>query len=334
MKRNISGRLVLGLVRFPAMALVAMLGTNAASAATIVKYYHLDAVGSVRAVTDESGNVVEQHPYLPFGEEWCAPAICASDPAGTAKRFTGKERDNETNLDYFGARYYRANIGRFTTPDPAYTLQDNLVDPQKWNRYAYVRNNPLRYIDPDGRIINDAALQNNREYQKWKAQYLSQEGGPSQWNALNDDPGITVNVGWDTKGMASVTAGYVWDDSGKLTTVNVTVAAKTGKLGNAMDAEAGYVYGSTIEDAKERHAYVLAHELAHVEFAQTATGRTELRQRDQDAAFLEQKRQELGLAGYTRSPEVSSTHERVMRGAHERETGADRRAQEVLGSNP
>jgi RHS repeat-associated protein len=54
---------------------------------------------------------------------------------------------------YFGARYYGSKIGRFTTVDPAYTWQENLVDPQRWNRYAYARNNPLRYVDPDGRAI-------------------------------------------------------------------------------------------------------------------------------------------------------------------------------------
>jgi RHS repeat-associated protein len=53
---------------------------------------------------------------------------------------------------YFGARYYRADIGRFTTIDPVYTWKENLEDPQRWNRYTYVRNNPLRYVDPDGRV--------------------------------------------------------------------------------------------------------------------------------------------------------------------------------------
>ena len=43
------------------------------------------------------------------------------------------------------------DVGRFTTVDPVYTWQENLEDPQRWNRYAYVRNNPLRYVDPDGR---------------------------------------------------------------------------------------------------------------------------------------------------------------------------------------
>jgi RHS repeat-associated protein len=58
---------------------------------------------------------------------------------------------------YFGARYYASKIGRFTTVDPFYTWRENLVDPQRWNRYAYGRNNPLRYVDPDGRAIDVVA---------------------------------------------------------------------------------------------------------------------------------------------------------------------------------
>ncbi len=54
---------------------------------------------------------------------------------------------------YFGARYYRAEVGRFSTVDPVVTFDENLVDPQRWNRYAYARNNPLKYTDPDGRWI-------------------------------------------------------------------------------------------------------------------------------------------------------------------------------------
>ncbi len=54
---------------------------------------------------------------------------------------------------YFGARYYRADVGRFTTIDPVYTWEESLVDPQRWNRYSYVRNNPLRWVDPDGEAI-------------------------------------------------------------------------------------------------------------------------------------------------------------------------------------
>jgi RHS repeat-associated protein len=304
------------------------------TAPQVVEYYHLDALGSVRAVSNASGQLVERHDYLPFGEE-CTTGNCAAPlRAAQPRQFTGKERDAETGLDYFGARYYGSRIARFTTVDPVYTWTENFVDPQRWNRHAYSRNNPLRFTDPDGRIINDAALQNNRDYQKWKADYLSQEGAQSQWNALNDDPGITVNISWDSRGMSSVTDGYVWDETGKLTTVNVTLAAKTGNISHTMNASDGYVYGSTIKKGKERRAYVFAHELAHVEYAQTAAGRAALQQRDQDVAFLEQRRQELGFAGYTSSSEVSSIHGRVVQGALERDIGADKRAWEVLGNKP
>jgi RHS repeat-associated protein len=119
----------------------------APAAAQTVEYYHLDALGSVRAVTNQAGAVLERHDYLPFGEE--------VNPPGTTntRKFTGKERAAETGLDYFGARYYGARTARFTTVDPVYTWRENLVDPQRWNRYAYVRNNPLRFTDPDGRQI-------------------------------------------------------------------------------------------------------------------------------------------------------------------------------------
>src|SRR5262249_25044886 len=111
-----------------------------------VEYYHVDAIGSVRAVTDALGATVLRHDYFPFGEEYLP-----TPPTNDAKRFAGKERDAETAFDYFGARYYRNWSGRFTTVDPAYDWQQNLPDPERWNRYAYVRNNPLRFVDPDGR---------------------------------------------------------------------------------------------------------------------------------------------------------------------------------------
>jgi RHS repeat-associated protein len=125
------------------------------SPAQVVQYYHLDAVGNVRVVTDQAGNVIERHDYLPFGEE-CTTGPCAANPGvgtGQPRKFTGKERDAETGLDYFGARYYASKIGSFTTPDPVYTWRENLLDPQRWSRYVYGRNNPLRYMDPDGREL-------------------------------------------------------------------------------------------------------------------------------------------------------------------------------------
>ncbi len=72
-------------------------------------------------------------------------------------KFTGKERDPESasgasnGLDYFGARYDNSNFGRFMSPDPLSGTPLHMINPQKWNMYAYVVNNPTKYVDPDGR---------------------------------------------------------------------------------------------------------------------------------------------------------------------------------------
>jgi RHS repeat-associated protein len=65
------------------------------------------------------------------------------------QKFTGKERDVETGLDYFLARYYSGAQGRFMRPDDPFVDQFP-EDPQSWNLYAYTRNNPLRFVDPTG----------------------------------------------------------------------------------------------------------------------------------------------------------------------------------------
>jgi len=84
-----------------------------------------------------------------------SPSVFASDVPeenrdALAKLFTGKERDSETGLDYFGARYYSGAQGRFTSPDAPFADQ-HANDPQSWNLYSYVRNNPLAIVDPSGR---------------------------------------------------------------------------------------------------------------------------------------------------------------------------------------
>ncbi len=149
--RRWTAALLLGVALAPAA-----LGVNSGR----VEYYHRDALGNVRVVTDETGQVLERHDYLPFGEE-CTTGACATNPgvaSGQPRRFTGKERDSETGLDSFGARYYAQHVGRFIAIDPVFTWRENLLDPQRWNRYAYGRNNPLRYVDPDGRATLPAMI--------------------------------------------------------------------------------------------------------------------------------------------------------------------------------
>src|SRR5882672_2657936 len=126
--------------------LTAFANSTAASAQDVVTYYHADAIGSVRMMTSATGTVLERHDFLPFGEEWVPPS-----PNPERRLFAGKERDSESALDYFGARYYVSGTGRFVTVDPILDVQSALVDPQRWNRYSYVSNRPMKFVDPDGR---------------------------------------------------------------------------------------------------------------------------------------------------------------------------------------
>ncbi|MFO0508677.1 MAG: RHS repeat-associated core domain-containing protein [bacterium] len=91
------------------------------------------------------------HRGLAAANALIAPGLCECFyDSGKRSRSTGKERDAETGLDYFGLRYMSATQGRFTSPDP---LRDQHPEyPQSWNLYAYVRNNPLLFYDPNGGI--------------------------------------------------------------------------------------------------------------------------------------------------------------------------------------
>lgn len=115
------------------------------------QYLTQDAIGSTRLITDSNGNPVERRDFYPFGGTIIAtpgngrtcevPANCPglggySVDVGMTLQFTGKERDAETGFDYFGARYFSAAQGRFTSPDPLLN-SGQPGNPQTWNRYVY-----------------------------------------------------------------------------------------------------------------------------------------------------------------------------------------------------
>jgi RHS repeat-associated protein len=117
-----------------------------------------DHLGTTRVVTNMANPTtpVERHDFMPFGEEISiTPASPQYTVAGYAPAvsvpllFTGKERDAETGLDYFGARYLSSNMGRWMSPDPSNWGVD-FYNPQTWNHYSYVGNNPLSNTDPNG----------------------------------------------------------------------------------------------------------------------------------------------------------------------------------------
>jgi RHS repeat-associated protein len=90
--------------------------------------------------------------YLPFGE------LNSSDSAVTSHKFTGLERDGETGLDHTLFRKYSSTLGRWTTPDPASLSVASPAFPQSWNRYAYVENDPMDWIDPLGLCKNKPCM--------------------------------------------------------------------------------------------------------------------------------------------------------------------------------
>ena len=113
-----------------------------AAAQTTVKYVHTDVLGSVVAMTDASGNVVEAHrEYEPYGYQ-SSPAL--RDGPG----YTGHVQDAHTGLTYMQQRYYDPAIGRFLSVDPVTAYQNN--DWRHFNRYGYAYGNPYRFLDPDG----------------------------------------------------------------------------------------------------------------------------------------------------------------------------------------
>ncbi len=94
--------------------------------------------------------------FLPFGEQ-------IAGATATSHKFTGKERDSESGLDNFGARYDSSSMGRFMTPDPLLN-SGRPWEPQSWNRYAYALNNPLNIIDPTGLydLVNNCAADDKK----------------------------------------------------------------------------------------------------------------------------------------------------------------------------
>ncbi len=106
-------------------------------------FANLDHLGSSRLVSGPDGSGLQGWDYLPYGE--LLQGVFTTDHL-----FTGDERDSESNLDHTLFRKYSSNLGRWMTPDPAGLATVDPSNPQSWNRYAYVLNNPLSAVDPLG----------------------------------------------------------------------------------------------------------------------------------------------------------------------------------------
>ena len=136
-----------------------------------VDYFVKDHLGSVRVIVDQAGTVREQNDYYPFGER--CPESTYAVSAVNRYKYNGKEEQTVGDLGMldYGARMYQAGIGRWFVPDPLAEKYYS-VSP-----YAYCRNNPIRFVDPDGMIIVEADL---REWRRLSAEIQSKQALLSQ----------------------------------------------------------------------------------------------------------------------------------------------------------
>jgi RHS repeat-associated protein len=126
------------------------------------RHYHLDHLGSVRIVTNQAGKSLSQNDFFPFGaartRQTQEQINWGGDLHIDGMRFAGHWRaflghpgvESEDYLDYMHARYYDSNLGRFLSVDP---VLGDPRQPQSWNRYTYVMNNPLKFTDPTGMMF-------------------------------------------------------------------------------------------------------------------------------------------------------------------------------------
>lgn len=164
------------------------------------RHFALDHLGTPRLTTNTAGTQAGYHVYYPFGEE-ATPFDATID----RMQFTGHERDLSSmaganpfgdDLDYMHARFYNAQVGRFLTVDPQGDSA-SLKAPQSWNRYSYVGNNPLAWIDPDGRKAIEPSIR----------QFLESFFGTNLGH-INVEWGATANMVTDiARGVDAITFG-------------------------------------------------------------------------------------------------------------------------------
>ncbi|KKS47866.1 hypothetical protein A3J20_03390 [Candidatus Gottesmanbacteria bacterium RIFCSPLOWO2_02_FULL_42_29] len=140
------------------LLLLCLLLPGSIFAAEILYFVHQDHLGSTVLTTDSTGKKASKQVYYPFGETRSADSNLT-----TKRQYTGQVSDtDETGLYYYNARYYNPTIGKFTQAD---TASDGT------NRYAYVRNNPLRFTDPSGNIDWDMLGEEKPKEKNWTPPY-------------------------------------------------------------------------------------------------------------------------------------------------------------------
>eukprot|EP00828_Plagiopyla_frontata_P012883 TRINITY_DN1745_c0_g1_i3.p1 TRINITY_DN1745_c0_g1~~TRINITY_DN1745_c0_g1_i3.p1 ORF type:complete len:327 (+),score=9.63 TRINITY_DN1745_c0_g1_i3:156-1136(+) len=112
----------------------------------VVRYQYDNHLGSASIELDQNADIITYEEYHPFGTTSYKSGRTETEVSLKRYKYVGKERDDETGLYYYGARYYAGWIGRFISVDPLQHSEKNI----KNGPYVYVKNNPIIYVDPDG----------------------------------------------------------------------------------------------------------------------------------------------------------------------------------------
>lgn len=124
--------------------------TTAPDGSDTTIYIHQNQVGSTLFTTNTSGKMGNMMFYKPYGE------LIGSDSSNIEIKYTGKEYNQSTGLYYYGARYYKPEIGRFISADNG--LGGSRTKQDAFNRYEYVLGNPVLYNDPSGKVACIGAI--------------------------------------------------------------------------------------------------------------------------------------------------------------------------------
>jgi RHS repeat-associated protein len=174
--------------------LLALWLVAAAAHAGTHHYYYTDPQGTVLAKADASGTIIATYDYAPYGT-----AVASMSPAPNGPGYTGHVNDPDTGLVYMQARYYDPAVGRFLSVDPAGVSMGNLFN---FNRFAYVNNNPIANIDPDGTTCtrSDSSKSYVCQVDKNDAKFTDEQiktvnkDYTNTVNTLNSHPNKTVTV--------------------------------------------------------------------------------------------------------------------------------------------
>ncbi|HEY0429715.1 MAG TPA: RHS repeat-associated core domain-containing protein [Pyrinomonadaceae bacterium] len=208
--------------------------SNQTNSNSQVSYLTNDTLGTPRINTDKNGNVISRHDYQPFGEEIATSQRIQGlsyNSDEIMQKFTSYERDSESDLDFAKARMYEYSHGRFTSPDDF--LSDTYTsNPQSWNLYVYVRNNPLNLTDPSGKKA-DIDTEINRKTKVITITVTTSIGLWSKDKKIKSN--LTGQVKTNIENQIKKWAGSQQLAGGYTLNVNVNVTVKTFSGANSSD---------------------------------------------------------------------------------------------------